>query len=301
MTSMRKLPALLSLALVATLPFQASAEAKPPKAVKHGYVVNRLILPTSSGQATQVAFDVDGDGDVDNRVGQLFSLLASQGVDVQSGADQAVDSGALVTLLSIQATSLKDAKGAKLRLFKGLSVAAPDLNGGGKFKVDKAAPKSVLKATITKKVVATKPGTVRLTLPSLFPGLPVVRFDLRHAQVAAKCTAERCSKGRIGGGISSAQIDAAVVPAIGAIARAAIAADCTGTTEDTCTEGSAGRTMMGIFDANDDGLVTDQEVRTNGLVQAMLAPDLDLDGDGTKDALSFGIGFSAANASIRGD
>ncbi len=300
---MRKLPALLSLALATASIAAVStpAEAKAPKSVKHGYVVNRIVTPMTGAQANKVGFDLDGDGDVDNRVGQLFAVLASQGVDLQATSDAAVRSGDLVTLLSIQSVSLNDAAVAKVRLFKGESVDSPDLDGGGTFTVDSAAPATALAGRIVTRAVTTKPAKVRLVLPSLYPGLPTIRFDLRKGRLAARCTDVRCSKGRIGGGIPAAQIDSRIIPAIGAIARAAIAADCTGTTESTCADDSNGKTMMQLFDSDDDGTVTDQEVRSNPYVRSALAPDVDLDHDGTADALSIGIGFRAVNATVHGD
>ena len=47
-------------------------------------------------------------------------------------------------------------------------------------------------------------------------------------------------------------------------------------------------------------LVTDQELRDSALIQSLLAPDLDYNGDGEGDALSVGIGFTAVNATVRG-
>lgn len=302
MTGMRRLPVLLSLALLAAVPSVAPAQAAPAKekATTHGYVVNRLAIPMTGAQATKVGFDLDGDGDVDNKVGNLFALLAGQGVNLQAASDDAVQGGTLVTLLSVQASSLVNATGVQVRLFKGKTTASPDLDGGGTFTVDSSASVTKAKGAIVKKKLTTKPGKAKLSLPSLYPGLPAIKLVLTKARLTAKCTAVRCAKGRVGGGISTAQVDTAIIPAIGAIARAAIKADCTGTTESTCADGSNGKTMMGLFDTNNDGLVTDQEVRSNPYVKGALAPDVDLNGDGKTDALSMAVGFSAVNATIKG-
>jgi hypothetical protein len=60
-----------------------------------------------------------------------------------------------------------------------------------------------------------------------------------------------------------------------------------------------------LFDANDDMVITDEEVRTNPLVQGVLAPDLDLfeangdpGQDGEEDALSVGFGFETVKAQL---
>ncbi len=67
---------------------------------------------------------------------------------------------------------------------------------------------------------------------------------------------------------------------------AAITRDCT---SSGCASGSLGQSLLDTFDADHDGTVTVTEVRTNSLVEPFFALDLDLDGDGTKDALSAGI------------
>ena len=296
---MRRLPVLLSIALVGALPLTAPAQAKPAT-VKHGYVVSRFLVPTSGAQAIKVGFDLDGDRVVDNRIGQLFGFLAGEGLDLQAAADEAVSRGAVVSLVSIRTTSLKNDDAVKVRLLRGKPVEDPDFTAGT-FAVDGDAPKSVLKGRIAGGVLLTKPGKLRLTLPSLYPGLPSISLDLAKARLAAKCTATRCRKGKLGGGISVVQINLRVVPAIGAIARAAIAADCTGATESTCADGSNGQTMMQYLDADNDGTVTNEEVRTNLLVKSALAPDVDLDGDGKKDAVSIGVGFRAVFADVKGD
>ena len=57
--------------------------------------------------------------------------------------------------------------------------------------------------------------------------------------------------------------------------------------------------MLGIFDDNpEDCAVTLDEFRANSLVQTLFRPDVDLDGDGTNDALSIGVGITGAAATF---
>ena len=301
---MRKVPVLLSLALAtSSLVATSSADAqvpKPPKPVKYGYVVSNLVVPTNNNQARELAVDIDKDGEVDNQMGQVFGTLASQGIDVQGAVDAMIASGSVITLLSVQTTSLKNAKGAKVRLFKGKPKVDPDYTDG-RFSVDKTAPSAELKAKIVNKVLVPKAGKVPVVIPGLFNTGPTLSVHLTKGVVIAKCTKKRCTGGIIAGAITQSDIDTRLIPSMGGAARAAIAADCTGTTEETCAEMSTGKTMMTLFDANDDGLVTDQEVHDNSLIQSLLAPDLDLNKDGTGDALSFGVGFTANAAKVKGD
>ena len=66
--------------------------------------------------------------------------------------------------------------------------------------------------------------------------------------------------------------------------------------------------LLQLFDADDNGVMTLAELRTNSLTMSLLAPDVDLrdagrdyepgceELDGTADALSVGAGFRAVRA-----
>ena len=300
---MRKIPVFVSLALVGpSLLATPLADATTPDPEKHGYVVNQLLVPTTNDQARAYAFDIDKDGEVDNQLGYVFSVLASQGLDLQGAMDASIDSGAVVMLLSVQTTSLTNAKGVKVRLLRGLPVANPDLNGGGRFRVDKSAPRTELKGKIKNRVLTTKPGAVSLSLPPLYPGFAAIPFDLLKGRIRGTCKTKRCTKGIIGGAITSEDLDARFVPAIADMARAIVARDCPTTPPDDCPPSTDGQTMLNLFDENDDKVITNDEVRENPLIKTLLAPDLDVVGkDGVKDAMSVGFGFTARWAKIRGD
>lgn len=297
---MRRTSLLLALVLSTCLGLVApSVAAKPhhhaPKPVKHGYVVDRVLLPVSSTQATQYGVDLNGDGKVDNRFGTLLAALGSQGFDVQGTLDSAMSSGALVTLLSIETKTknMKNAKKVRVRLFRGLP---------GTTTVDGSAPSTELKAKIVKKVLVPKPGTVHLAFPALLPGRPSITFDLVQGRILGTCKANGCTNGRLVGGIPSVELDQLLVPEIGAALRAVVARDCPTTPPDPCTSGTPGAQLLSLFDANHDGTISDDEVRGNAIIKGLLAPDVDLiGGDGVADSLSVGVAFTAHGADVTGD
>jgi hypothetical protein len=310
----RKLSMLLSLALIATSPVAAQvAQAKPKphpshhhhhhghKAVKHGFVIDNIDTPTSSSQARDVGLDLNGDGTADNRLGQFFGTLASQGFDVSGLVDEAVRSGAFVTLMSVKTKSLKKAKGVKLRLFRGVPVANPVFSGGS-FSVDKTQPRSQLKARIKAHVLIPQPGPMTIGMPAFVSTRPAVTYDLRAGRIVATCLSTQCFDGHLAGGIPSEEIDQRFVPELGAALRAIVARDCPTTPPDPCPAGTTGETALNLFDTDHDGVITDQEIRDSPLVKSLLAPDLDLvGGDGVADSLSVGFGFTAAAADVAGD
>jgi len=71
-----------------------------------------------------------------------------------------------------------------------------------------------------------------------------------------------------------------------------ITRDCPNATAPTCTctDSSTGKTILGLFDANDDCMVTVEEIKTNSLIVSLLSPDVTING---KMALSLGIKATA--------
>ena len=55
---------------------------------------------------------------------------------------------------------------------------------------------------------------------------------------------------------------------------------------------------MRVFDQNHDGQLTAAEVLATPLTQSLFRPDTDTDGDGTSDAMSFGVGFDCVPATF---
>jgi hypothetical protein len=53
-----------------------------------------------------------------------------------------------------------------------------------------------------------------------------------------------------------------------------------------------------LFDADDNLMLELGEVRDASMIQTLFEPDIDLDGDGSKDALSAALGFVAPLAAF---
>src|SRR5262245_13994594 len=70
------------------------------------YVVNKLTVPM---EKKDYSIDLNGDGRVDNQLGNIIGALAAQMLDTQKGVDDAVTAGDVLLLVSVQAKSLTDA------------------------------------------------------------------------------------------------------------------------------------------------------------------------------------------------
>lgn len=136
----------------------------------------------------------------------------------------------------------------------------------------------------------------------VFAGTSPILVNLVGARVEADITATNLSIGRLGGGITEAEIDNVLIPGLADGMNGFIADDCPG---GVCSPGSDGEQLLLLFDSDSDGTITADELRTNALIMSLLAPDIDLfdsagnynpRGDGIKDSLSFGVGFTAVGA-----
>ena len=88
----------------------------------------------------------------------------------------------------------------------------------------------------------------------------------------------------------------------------ATAEDCSGTSPNCCVDPAGlAQTLLGLFDEDADCAVGFTELQQSSLISSLLAPDLDLldadgqfdpSGDGEKDLLSVGVGWSAVGASF---
>ncbi len=117
--------------------------------------------------------------------------------------------------------------------------------------------------------------------------LPLVKARASFTRSAGRLA------GKVGGGLPQAEIDGVMLPAMQAWVEGAVQRDCPG---GTCVSGSLGETMLALFDADHDGAVSLAELQGNALIATLFAPDLDTDGNGTRDALSVGIGLELVGA-----
>jgi hypothetical protein len=293
--------AVVALALGVGLGF--SSTALSAKAKKYGYVSSVLRLPTSNAAALEYGRDFDRDGGRDNRLGQVFATLASQGLDLTGMLNESVTNGDLLMLHSLKTPSFSKTRDASWQVLYAEPTPAPDFSGAGIFTIDESAPTSSrLPAKIKNNKVKTGAGevTVQLDLGTgLFP------VDLFAAKVFATCAKPSCSDGRINGALTPDEIDVVLIPELAEHFSIIVTRDCPGPTPSSCMADSEGKTIQSLFDENDDLVITAEEVRENDLIQSLLAPDVDLrkangnpGQDGENDALSFGLGFEAVQAKL---
>jgi hypothetical protein len=271
------------------------------------YVVGSLAVPTSATQSKMLAFDLDGNGSLDNRYGDSMATLASQGFDSNPALAAQIANGTTITLLALQAPSLSSASGAGLLSLIGREPMPPacqaandcghHLNGEGSFAATRPAGTTAAVGTITDGVFFGKGGTLAVQVGLGGP----LTLTLTHAQAELSELSEAgFASGRVGGAITADEIDGKLFPAVHGLLSAAVDRDCTGGAPPTCgcVNGTAGGTYIGLLDSNRDCSIGLDELKANTIIKTLFAPDLDLDRDGTKESLSCAFGLTGAKATF---
>lgn len=288
-----------------------------PEGDHYTYVVSDVRVPTTNAQANEYGIDVDGNGTIDNRLGEVLGTLASVGMfDVQGTVDEAVAEGDIVLLVDFQTRDFNNTSAAGIQVFLGDSDTVMPaacnqgemwdettmmgcrhhLDGTGMFTIDPASPtNAALAGPIVNGTFEGGPGNLSLQIS--FGGAMALQLDLIGARVkASNLTADSLGGVVFAGAISKSDIDNKLIPAIQAQIEPLIAADCTDLASPPacgCAEGSTGRLILNLFDAKladgspgKDCKVSVDEIQTNSVIAVALTPDVTIDG---VESLSLGI------------
>jgi hypothetical protein len=288
-----------------------------PMGIHYRYVVNHVTIPSTNDESRAYGLDLDGDGSPDNNLGQLLGTFSSMGIGIQQANDISVLNGSMIELVDLQTSdptfTADPATGLTILTGK-TPVPAPCNNGevvtctatgctgcgrhliptGGSFGVANDPP--ALVGTIEAGVFKGGPDTARIAL-ALFT--TPIELDLIGARVAAS-SANVTSIGSliIGGALPSSSITAQLIPGIQTGVATIVARDCIDPTAPPacgCVSGSEGRSLLGLYDTNQDCQVSISEVTNNGLLISLLAPDVTIDG---VMGLSLGIKVTAERATF---
>ena len=271
----------------------------PAMVIQYHFVTNKLLIPTTQAQAQDFALNVDGDSQqhLDNLFGDLLTLLASAApnFELQSTLDQAVNAGQLVSLHVVKADDSLNDQSVSWSIFQGQkSQSALNFDGFDKLTLDSAAPATTpIAGSLTNGHFTGGSGTAQIQM-FLLNQLFVV--DLIGVRLEADLSAQGCANGKLGGGVTVDDFHGKILPAI---------AD--GLNVMIKTDNSAANTLLQVFDSDNNGTITLQELESNPLLMMAISPDLDLldasgeynpGQDGVKDSYSVGLGFTCVPAAF---
>jgi hypothetical protein len=287
------------------------------------YVWSDVTVPM---QRSDYAIDLNGDGRVDNQLGNIEGALVGQNIPVQAQATQSVTSGQSLTLVDEHAADLTTADCAAADVEAATAMASPDFSGAGHFTVDGsgkvghfAGPITAGKFSSQPPSVAATPVTVTLNLPLLGS---VTRLDVVGAHVQYTRGADgKISGGQLNGAIRNSDVQTKLVPNVAVSLTAEVQAnpgtttsiqilsifDNGGKADPSCSAGTC-KNPDGSCAVAMDNKIDTCEVGSSGLIQNVLAPDVQLfdsagnyhpNPDNTmKDSLSIGVAFTAVPATF---
>jgi hypothetical protein len=296
------------------------------------YVTSAVMVPE---QRSDFAIDLNGDGRVDNQLGNIIGALEGQMLKVQDGVNQAVTDGTLIVLMSetsSDATYQSD-NCATAQLQVGQSMAMPDYSGMGHFAVDTGqqggtfnGPIKLGKFSSAPPATTTKPIEVDIKLPLIAGADPVtLKVNGAHLQFT-RDSAGKITGGQLNGAIKNSDVQSLIIPNVATLLTKKITDDSTppsmlsagdmqilsifdngGKPDAACTAGTC-KNPDGSCATKADNKIDICEVSTAGLIQNVLAPDVQMfdaagnykpNKDNTvKDSLSLGLSFSAVGASF---
>ena len=276
-----------------------TAQVLPATGVQYHFVTNKLLIPTTQEQTQAFALNVDEDDQqhLDNKFGELFTLLtsAAPSIELQSALDQAVTSGQLVSLYVMKADDPQNDTSVSWSIFMGQKTqSAPNFDGSDDFTLDSAAPVNLpIIGSLTNGRFVGGPGTARVQIFLLGQSVDV---DLIGVHLEADVSAQGCTDGKLGGGVTVEEFRSKLLPAI---------AD--GLTQIIKVDNAVANTLLQAFDSDHDKTITTQELENNPLLMMAISPDLDLldasgnfnpGQDGVKDSYSVGLGFTCVAATF---
>ncbi|MGN6111097.1 MAG: hypothetical protein ACTHU0_38725 [Kofleriaceae bacterium] len=297
---------------------EAAADASPDaRPAVHRYVISSQSLPDLSRSADALGLDLDGDGEVDNKFGNLMKLIADQGLDPARAANLAILRGEVILLPELVADSFTDGP-ATFTLYSGAnpdpppcsaveSPACGHLGGNATFDLE---PNSAHDAPLPGVLIAGEMVSTRVDGPSpadagrleldvSFYQTPVT-FQLIGARVKIVTPSEHgIASGVIAGGVTQSDVKNQIFPELARALDAEVRASCTigGAWPDCgCSPQSVAAKLLDTFDRNMDCRLDRDDLVRSPAISAMLEPYVTIDG---LPLVSFGIGFTAVKATFR--
>ncbi len=288
------------------------------------YVVNQILLPTTNDELRAYSHDLDNDKNIGNKIGAALKAVKERGnVDLQVQLDKAVNTAEVVLLVNARASSKTSAKNSGSWLLIGdkaqikpapcvdpnnVATCGKHLTGSGTFAVDADLPTdALLRGKVVNGTFEGGPGDVVLPLSLSADAAPIpLHLTGAHTRFTFDAGGGLVG-GMLAGGITVAEMDQTVLPAVYQLVASLIARDCTGGPGNCCTANSTGGSLLGILDpADDDCEVTEEQFKNQPIIKGLLGPDLNLFNgeaydpgvDNTLDAVSIGLGFTAVPGSF---
>ena len=293
-------------------PVDAPIDVPPPPIDHYHYVLDHMMVPQSNDDALMYGLDLNGDGTTDNQLGMVLAAFSGMGFDTQTATDQAVDTGAILTLVDVYADDFTTSVTQTITTYDGATSFPPPCNGsadttcrhhlaGNGMFTEASAMDTPLTGTTVAGTFDAGPGHLEVELAPF--GAPAMKLTLLGARARlVGTTATNVTNGILAGGVSVDDVHNKLEPAMQTAFTAVVQRDCCGLSTSPggatcnlptcgCSDGSSGATLLGLFDTSPkDCTISLSEVQNNTLIESLLTPDITVE---DTMALSIGVGFTA--------
>lgn len=297
---------------------------------KAQYVVNAVMVPQSR---KDYSIDLNGDKTLDNQLGNIIGALTGQGLKVQDGVDMALSGGDLILLVSESSADAMfqndSCASTTLQLGQSTSPNAPDFSGSGHFTVDSSqtggtfsGPIKAGKFASSQPATTKHPVTVTIQLPLVAGATPVTLKVIGAQLQYTRDASGKITGGQLHGAIKNEDVQMSIIPNVAQLLTNKLQNDNPQTSTDmqiasifdnggkadpACTAGTC-KNPDGSCATKGDNKIDTCEVSTAGLIQNILAPDVQMfDASGNyapnkdntmRDSLSLGLAFTAVGATF---
>lgn len=291
----------------------------------HDFVASLIFIPTTSQEAGENGIDLDGDGDIDNKLYQVIQMLRRIAVDGDANEhlNEDIAAGKLLLLGRLQESGLGDGV-ISLRTMQGTVTTGPPLfDGTDNLQIAPTSPTELVTCgSWTQTVFTTRESQLFLPVPLVFSAESTqeyVYYGAHNARLEtvtnpesqfsqySEVTASAWTDVMVGGGLTTDQAYNELLPDLqarlatvmtgGGIRAENIAALFDGKCEELLDVPGCVWEVPGQGECDDTAVppvITLTELQCSAWMHSALAPDVDSDGDGEADLISFGYRIVAA-------
>ena len=282
------------------------------------YIALTVTIPSDEPETQDIGVDLDGDGDVDNKLGKLVNAFyAYSPADINDKIAEGVEQGHYIMLFRLLVSGWPDDESVAFQLFEGDATedaTEDNLTGDGHTLISGQSDRSLyLCGDLTESHLDTCTGPI--DLPIYLPRrILTIPMDIARAHSTTFVTPDGWGSLMVGGGMNELTVRNQLIPYLRQFLNEQTVRDPESTVgefvlmllDNECSQGMTG--CQHVVNGEGDCVAWDgdpqnpplslDELLCNAFFMSQLSPDVDWDGDGEPELLSAGLKTSVVPITI---